>query len=228
MAFQAFILLVNILEIHEITYMCESMSQYLALKISLKKVEIKHLESQYLILLVLKTKHHKFSVYGIQNKNMRKQILILLVLFFTSQFAKSDYDTVTDDDSFIMEIIRQHDPEGKLLFSKETYFKVLRDIIAAGMSLAGQNFNEEKILLLIDAIHDFVESKPDDVENKLTYKDVFEDLTSKFVIFLQENIQKYQVAFEMMYGEPEILPPINDEEGENENQKNNSGSVDDL
>ncbi|KAL4435376.1 hypothetical protein ABPG74_022859 [Tetrahymena malaccensis] len=159
---------------------------------------------------------------------MRKQILILLVLLLTSQIVKSDYDTVTDDDSFIMEIIRQHDTEGKLLFSKEVYFKVLRDIIAAGMSLAGQNFNEEKILLLIDAIHDFVQSKPDELENKLTYKDVFEDLTSKFVIFLQENIHKYQVAYEMMYGESEILPPMSDEEGQNENQKQNSGSVDDL
>ncbi|EAS04826.1 hypothetical protein TTHERM_00467750 (macronuclear) [Tetrahymena thermophila SB210] len=155
---------------------------------------------------------------------MRNQILVLLLILFTSQIVKSDYDTVTDDDSFIMEIIRQHDPEGKLLFSKEMYFKVLRDIIGAGMSLAGQNFNQEKIQLLIDAIHDFVESKPDELENKLTYKDVFEDLTSKFVMFLQENIKKYQVAYEMMYGESEILPPINDEDGEKEDQRN----VDDL
>lgn len=52
--------------------------------------------------------------------------LIFLVCFSALlMISRGDYENISDEDSFIMDILRKYDPAGTLYMNRETYEKVL-------------------------------------------------------------------------------------------------------
>lgn len=85
--------------------------------------------------------------------------LCVLVLLVLSSIASCEYTNVADEDSFIMTVIRKHDPKKEYFFDIPTYNLVLFEVIEIGMELAGEVRTSEELSDLEEAVAGYIHAK---------------------------------------------------------------------